>query len=125
MRRGVIAQGRGLTVVELDVVGGHSDILLAQVFAENTADFAVADEADIPLIGQHHGHLKPSPDFDRCPTKPIVSGYRPSRSPAATCRCPTSVGLIFHAACSPLPRYQVPSAAALPRRRRVFPATRR
>ena len=51
MRRGVIAQRCGLAVVELDVVGGDPHILLAQVFAENAADFAITDEADIPLIG--------------------------------------------------------------------------
>jgi hypothetical protein len=51
VRRGVIAQGRGLTVVQLDVIGRDPDILLAQVFAENAADFAITDEAYIPLIG--------------------------------------------------------------------------
>jgi hypothetical protein len=51
VRRGVIAQGGGLTVVELDVVGGDPHILLAQVLAENAADLAITDEADIPLVG--------------------------------------------------------------------------
>jgi hypothetical protein len=47
----VIAQGGGLTVIELDIVGGDPHILLPQVFAENAADFAITDEAYVPLIG--------------------------------------------------------------------------
>src|ERR1700754_2398401 len=41
----------GLVAAQLDIVGGDFDILLAQIFGEDTADLAIADEADIPLSG--------------------------------------------------------------------------
>jgi len=48
--RGMIAQGAaGLIAAELDVVGDHLDVLLAQVLGQNAADFAVAYEAYIPV----------------------------------------------------------------------------
>jgi hypothetical protein len=48
--RGVIAQRIGLIAAELDVVGTDFDVLLAQVLGQDTAHFAIADEADIPLL---------------------------------------------------------------------------
>ena len=46
MRRRVFAQRRCAPgVAELDVVGADPDALLAQVFGQDAADFAVADES--------------------------------------------------------------------------------
>ena len=52
MRAGMIAQrAAGLVAAQLEVIGGDADILLAQIFREDAPDFAVADEADMPLFG--------------------------------------------------------------------------
>ena len=48
--RGVIAQRAGLIAIELEIVGADLHVLLAQVFGQDAADFAVADEADVPLV---------------------------------------------------------------------------
>ena len=46
----MIPQGPGLIAAELDVIGADPDVLLPQVFGENAADLAVADEADMPTV---------------------------------------------------------------------------
>jgi len=93
MGRRMIAQGAGLIVAELEVIGGDPDVLPAQIFGENAAHFAITDEAYIPVpgVGRHLGHFETI--SIGCP----VSNYRflavtafecrPSRSPSATCRC--------------------------------------
>ena len=45
------AKAACLIAAQLDVVGGDLDVLLAQVLGEDAADFAIADEADVPLLG--------------------------------------------------------------------------
>src|SRR6202022_1019787 len=51
MREGMIAQGAaGLIAAEFGVVGGDLHVLLAQIFSEDAAHFAIADEAYIPLL---------------------------------------------------------------------------
>src|ERR1700761_5116097 len=51
VRRGVVAQRAGQIVAELEIVGGDPRVLLAEVFGQNAADFAIADKADAPAIG--------------------------------------------------------------------------
>ena len=50
-----VAQRGCLRPVELEVIGGHRHALRAQVFSQDAADFAVADEPDLPAlrIGVH------------------------------------------------------------------------
>ena len=46
----MIPQRPGLIAAELDVIGADLEVLLPQVFGEDTADLAVADEADMPTV---------------------------------------------------------------------------
>jgi hypothetical protein len=49
---GVISQGTArLVAAKLDVKGQNLEVLLAKVFGEDAADFAVADKADVPVSG--------------------------------------------------------------------------
>src|ERR1700733_6729067 len=59
---GVVAQGTAaLVAAKLDVISGDLDLLLAQVLRKNASDLAIADQADIPLLGvgggDGHGRL--------------------------------------------------------------------
>src|ERR1700674_5145935 len=95
MLPGVVAQGAAsLVAAQLDVVSGDLDLLLAQVFGEDAADLAIADQADIPLFGiarwgSHGGRFSLGAifwdDF-------IAWEYSPSRSQPATSRYRTSTG---------------------------------
>jgi hypothetical protein len=61
VRGSMIAQrSTGLIAAEFDVVGGDLDVLPAQIFGQNAAHFAIADEAYVPIsgVGRHHGHSK-------------------------------------------------------------------
>ena len=48
--RRMILQGAGLIAAELAVIGADLDVLLAQILGEDSSDFAVADESNVPLI---------------------------------------------------------------------------
>src|SRR3954470_18537806 len=64
MACGMVAQGgASLIAAQLDVVSGDLHVLLAQILGEDAADFAIADEADIPKsrIGRDGSHAECSP----------------------------------------------------------------
>jgi hypothetical protein len=44
-------------LVELEVVGAAGDTLGAQVFGQDAADFAAADQADVPVLGGCMGSM--------------------------------------------------------------------
>jgi hypothetical protein len=46
----MLSQRPGLIAAELDVMGADGHVLLPQVFGENAADLAIADEADMPTF---------------------------------------------------------------------------
>src|SRR5437868_9590577 len=48
--RSMVAERPGIFAVELEIIGADAEILLAQVFGENAPDFAIADQADMPLV---------------------------------------------------------------------------
>jgi hypothetical protein len=76
MRASMVAQrAAGLVAAQLEIIGRDADILLAQIFRENAPDFAVADEADIPLSGIGCGHGQ----IFRTRVGIIASGFLPSR----------------------------------------------
>jgi hypothetical protein len=60
--RRMLAQRPGPVVVELDVVGGNCNAGLAKVFGKDAADFAIADEADLPAPGIT-SHCSKAPPF--------------------------------------------------------------
>ncbi|MEY9458627.1 hypothetical protein ABIG07_007575 [Bradyrhizobium ottawaense] len=52
--RRMLLQRRALLAPELDVISRDLDVLLAQILGQDFADFAVADQPDLPSFRIHH-----------------------------------------------------------------------
>src|SRR5258708_12149137 len=89
MRERVIAwRPAGLIAAQLDVVGGDLDVLLPQVFGENTPHLAITDKAYVPMpgIGRSHRHFRTISRFG--PGNAVTAlEFRPARSRHSICRC--------------------------------------